>query len=110
MKTIEACTCMSVAEWFKAAVSKTAKDNSFEGSNPSRHAFLINQYVIRFFVMVISTCAVEYYFLLRKEGDELAQVCKIVSSSIIGCGESVYVLHGHNPVQIRKIYGRKHST
>ena len=60
--------------------------------------------------MVISTCAVEYYFLLRKEGDELAQVCKIVSSSIIGCGESVYVLYGHNPAQIRKIYERKHRT
>lgn len=32
-------TYMSLAEWFKAAVSKTAKVNSFEGSNPSRHAY-----------------------------------------------------------------------
>ena len=28
----------SVAEWFKAAVSKTAEVNSSEGSNPSRSA------------------------------------------------------------------------
>lgn len=31
----------SVAEWFKAAVSKTAEVNSSEGSNPSRSAWIL---------------------------------------------------------------------
>ena len=36
-----------MAEWFKAAVSKTAEVNSSEGSNPSRSAW-----ILRYGVMV----------------------------------------------------------